>query len=214
MNFVHSLALRATASFPGRARPFLIGISGWADTGKSTLADTLCKQLQHQGHTADWISTDAFLMDRDLRNQRGLTGYNPASIDADAMTKAIAALRNGSTFDYRPYDNRTGTRATHSRSIAPQAVIVIEGIHALHGDVRHLLNYIVFIDAPSDVLRDLRIQGNIKKRGMSPAEACSRVDFEWQEFEKYIAPAQQHADCVVNVTRGYAYSFVGCADGG
>lgn len=207
MNFIDSLALRATRSFEAGRGSFLIGICGWADTGKSTLADRLCKELRNQAFAADWISTDAFLMDRDVRNERGLTGYHPDSIDADAMTKAIIELSGGRAFEYRPYDNRTGTRAAQSRSIGPQAIVVIEGIHALHRDLMPLLNYSVFIDAPTDVLRDLRVQGNMNKRGMSHPEACRRVDFELQAFERYTAPAKQHADCVVNVTRDYVYTF-------
>lgn len=207
MNFVNSLARRATSSFTASTSPFLIAICGWADTGKSTLASLLCEEFRVQGLDADWISTDAFLMDREIRNKLGLTGYNSASIDTDEMLRAITQLSRGFAYEYYPYVNRTGTRASQSRTINPQAIVVIEGIHSLHPKLMPQLHYKVFIDATADVLRDLRIQANMNKRDMPLREAGSRVDFELEEFEKYTAPAKQHADCVVNITRAYGYTF-------
>lgn len=207
MSFLNSLARRATSSFPADSTPFLIAICGWADTGKSTLAGLLCEQLREQGLSADWISTDAFLIDRETRNRLGLTGYNTASVDADEMLNAVNRLSRGLAYEYHPYINRTGTRAVEAKTIHPQAVVVIEGIHSLHPRLLPSLHYKVFIDAASDVLKDLRIRANMVKRDMPHEEAGRRVDFELQEFEKHTAPAKHLADCVMNIDRSYHYAF-------
>jgi uridine kinase len=212
MNFLNSLARRATTSFRVSSSPFLIAICGWADTGKSTLAGMLCEELQDQGLDADWMSTDAFLLDREIRNSLGLTGYNPASIDADEIMRAIAKLTEGSAYEYYPYVNRTGTRSSQPRTLNSRAIVVIEGIHSLHFKLLPHLDYKVFIDAPVDVLKDLRIQANMKKRDMSYRDACRRVDFELEEFERYTAPERQHVDCVLKITRNYDYTFAEFAD--
>lgn len=207
MSFVAALARRALACYSADARPFLVALCGWADTGKSTLAGSLCEAFRHQGLGADWISTDAFLIDRDTRNRLGLTGYDPASIDADEMQHAMAQLRRGGAYRYHPYVNRTGTRAPEAKTIEPQPIVVIEGIHALHPRLLPWLGYKVFIDAPADVLKDLRIRANIHKRGMPAAEAGLRVDGELQAFEQHTLPAKRHADCTVTVDARYGYTL-------
>ena len=87
-------------------------------------------------------------------------------------------------------------------------ILVVEGIHALHpGDLLPCLHLKVFIDADVDVLIDLRIQANMRKRGMGRPEAASRVALELEDFKKYTAPARQFADVVVSVSRVYDYAI-------
>jgi len=214
MKFTSSLAHRVISLSKDNTSPFIVAICGWADTGKSTLAKLLCEELQQQGTSADWISTDAFLMDRNLRNKLGITGYNTASIDTDELMKATTQLSCGAPYEYFPYENRTGTRAAQSRSITPQEIVIIEGIHSLHIALLPQLQYKIFIDAPVDVMKFLRIKANMNKRGMAVQEASSRVDFELEEFRKYTAPGKRRADCVVNVTRAYDYTFASSVDHG
>ena len=207
MNFAHLLARRAMASLEPSMTPFVIAICGWADTGKSTLAGNLCQELRASGCDADRISTDAFLLDRETRNSLGITGYNPASLDASEMLKAISNLSCGGAYEYYPYDNRTGKRSAQMVRIDSLRVVVVEGIHALHVDLLPRLHFKVFIDAEADVLAELRIQANMRKRGMGAEEAIRRVARELEDFKKFTAPAKQFADWVASVSRGYEYSI-------
>ena len=85
MSLPRTLATRLAALLPTIDRgPLLAGLCGWADTGKSTLARETCRELVAAGVPADCLSTDAFLQDRAMRQALGITGYDPAALDASA----------------------------------------------------------------------------------------------------------------------------------
>ena len=115
MTFVDVLAEKVISMSAGSARPFFVSVCGWADTGKSTLAGLLCSAIQRRKINADSISTDAFLNDRESRNKLCLTGYNPASIDADELVAAVKKLSEGESYVYFPYENRSGKKVNQSK---------------------------------------------------------------------------------------------------
>ena len=162
---------------------------------------------------ADWLSTDDFLKDRRSRNELGLSGFNPASVDVDAMTQAVDQLSRGLSYTCFPYINRTGVHALTPRIVEAADILIVEGIHALEPALATRMDYRLFIDAPVEVLRELRIRANRKKRGMDADESMRRVDFEMEEFVKYTAPAKQFADGMIVVNRRYDYDFFGAASG-
>ena len=185
-----------------------MALCGGADTGKSTLSQALCDEFERQNLKADCLSTDAFLKDRETRNELGLSGFDPASVDLNAMVHAIDQLSRGLSCTYFPYMNRTGTHAPYPRIVEAGDIVVVEGIHALDAAVASRMDYRLFIDAPADVLRELRIQANREKRGMNADESTRRVNFEIQEFMRYTAPAKRLAHCLISVSRTYDYDFL------
>ena len=209
--FADALAARAGEALAGRPRPFLIAICGGADTGKSTVAQALCDIFGRQNLKADWLSTDTFLMDRRSRHELGVSGFNPASVDMDAMVHAIEQLSSGVSYTCFPYVNQTGTHASEPRLVEAGDIVVVEGIHALDPAVATRMDYRLFIDAPADVLRELRVRANRAKRGMDAGESMRRVDFEMEEFARYTAPAKRWADGLISVSRSYDYDFAGPA---
>lgn len=207
MNFVQTLAAQITALLPSvQSRPFLVGICGWADTGKSTLARNVCETLRTAGQDADWISTDAFLKGRGERNALGITGYNPLSLDCQSLAFAIGQISRRQEYSYRPYDNRTGSKELSQRTLAPgTVVVVVEGIHALHPVVSSALHLRVFIESDEDVLRAMRIRANIKKRGMIPTEAAGRIDQELEDYGRFTRPNKAQAQVEVEVGLDFQY---------
>uniref|UniRef100_UPI0035B2DDED uridine kinase family protein n=1 Tax=Chitinimonas sp. TaxID=1934313 RepID=UPI0035B2DDED len=163
-------------------KPFLLALCGWADTGKSTLAASIADELRLRNISADWISTDAFMQNRNTRNQLGISGYNSLSIRGDELRQALQAVSLGQAFDYYPYDNWSGTKAVTPRPVAAQEVIIVEGIHALHPQIIDLLHLKIFIDADEATLRQMRLDANQSKRGMNLTQAGERIDHEFHEF--------------------------------
>ena len=207
MNLTHTLAAQVAAKYSAVSQPpFFVAICGWADTGKSTLASSLCTSLIGMGVSADWLSTDAFLKDRSERNALGHTGYNSASIDGAAMRDAVASILNGQDFTYYPYENRTGCKAANPTTLSPQSVIVIEGIHAFHPAVSKALHLRLFIDADESTLRAMRARANVAKRGMSEIDSHARVDKELEDYRAFTLPLKAQADLLVRVNMDFEYS--------
>lgn len=198
--------MRIAATRTDEVCPFFVALCGWADTGKSTLAAQLCGALKAKGVRADWISTDAFLKNRAERNRLGLAGYNPLSIDAAALGAAIERLSAQQDLVYFPYDNRAGSKVAVAKTISPESVIVIEGIHALHVAIRQHCPLRVFIDADEATLRAMRTRANQSKRGMSEVEASLRIDHELSEYRTHVLPGKRLANFSVRVSSSFEYS--------
>ncbi|HTA64635.1 MAG TPA: hypothetical protein VK753_03945 [Xanthomonadaceae bacterium] len=207
MTIVHTLASRIATSHTTASPPFLVAICGWADTGKSTLAHEVCNALASMGTSADWISTDAFMNDRAERNRLGISGYNPLSIDVAALSDTVRRFVARENVTYHPYDNRTGTKSPVQKTIRPQSVIVVEGIHAFHPSIASAHHLRVFIDADEPTLRAMRLRANIDKRGMDPTQAAKRIDAELEDYRRYIVPMKSRADVSVTVSCDFDYAI-------
>ena len=154
---------------------------------------------------ADCLSTDAFLQDRAMRQALGITGYDPAALDAEGLAAAVRGLAGGVPVVHHSYDNRTGRKAVEPRTIAPVPVVVVEGIHAFHPVVARALHLRVFIDADEDTLRAMRWRGNREKRGMEAHRAGLGIDQEWRDFVRCTRPRKIHADIEVAVDADFGY---------
>lgn len=185
--------------------PYIVGICGWADTGKSTLAKSLSSAINEAGLRSEWISTDAFMKDREERNLLGITGYDLSAIDAEQLANSIACFTAGASFEYHPYDNKTGKKQIEPTTIFPGQVLVVEGIHAFHPNAERAMSLKVYLDSDEQTLRDMRHRANVHKRGMSPNEATSKIQMEWNAFCSIVLPRRCVADMVFNVTRNYEY---------
>lgn len=185
--------------------PLLVALCGWADTGKSTLAHRLCEDLRLLGVTGAPMSTDAFMKDRSERNALGITGYNPASIDIQALKSSIVRFSEGRPFAYHPYDNKTGTKREAPLVVEPCSVLVVEGIHSFHADVVARMHLKVFIDSDESNLRQMRYRANIRKRGMNAHDAGMRIQAEWNDYCAFLRPLSKLADLTVQVDQDYNY---------
>lgn len=185
-----------------------VAICGWADTGKTTLARKLCSLLNIHSVPSDFITTDSFMLERAERNRSGISGYNPGSIREDALAEAMDILYKKHSYTYFHYDNRTGRNSDIHRTIQPSRVIIIEGIHAFNESIREQMHLKIFIDSTPDILKALRFNANIHKRGFCESEAKLRIDSELGEFIRFVLPLKESADMIINVDCSYNYKII------
>jgi uridine kinase len=207
MNLPQALASLVHESITNRAPPLLVALCGWADTGKSTVASQLCSDLGRFDIFGDMISTDSFMRDRAERNALGISGYNPRSIDIQALDSAISKFLTRESFAHYPYDNRTGTKNVRPRVVEPCDVLVVEGIHSFNPGVAKRMHLKVFIDADEVTLRQMRYRANMQKRGMKAVDAEARIESEWQEYCTAVRPLISSADLIVHVDESYNYRW-------
>jgi len=208
MDLPQTLATRVRSSLESRPPPFLVAICGWADTGKSTLAARLCAALGRLCVGAGSISTDDFMRDRAERNALGISGYDLRSLDVQALQGALTRFVDREPFSVHPYDNRTGTKNPRPKTVRPEEVLVVEGIHSLHADVAHRMDLKVFIDADEATLRQMRHRANMLKRGMTANDAAARISSEWEDYTVSVGPRIGVADLVVQVDPDFNYRWL------
>lgn len=117
----------------------VIGVTGAVASGKSTLARALSPCV---------VSTDHYLPDYDATPEhlRDL----PESADLARLARDLAELRAGRATMMPKWSFDTHSRVGEQR-IDPAALVVVEGLHALHALPRAHVDLAIFIDAPREV---------------------------------------------------------------
>lgn len=122
-----------------------IGVTGPVGSGKSTLASRLA------GPGDLILSTDHYLPD--YEHVPFEERDEPRHADLELLASHLAALRGGRAATVPRWSFLTHRRESHEAvgPVGPDALIIVEGIHALHEPVRNHLDLAVFVEAPGPV---------------------------------------------------------------
>lgn len=120
-------------------RVVIVGITGPVGAGKSTLAQRISGAV---------ISTDSYLPDYELvpEHERDL----PERADHQLLLQHLAELRAGREARV-PVWSFISHRREGEIVFAPRPLIVVEGIHALHGPLAAAMDIRVFVDGTASV---------------------------------------------------------------
>ncbi len=184
--------------------PFFIGICGGTGSGKTFLAKKLVKKLG-KGN-AVYLNQDSYY--RDLshlsQNERARVNFDhPKALDTDLMASHLRALALGETIRMPVYDFSTHTRVEKSEAVTPRPFILVEGILILAVDaVAACLDYILFLDVPSDIRFNRRLKRDMTERGRtSEAVMFQYLNQVRPMHEQFVKPGRQRSDLVIS--QGY-----------
>ena len=115
----------------------LVPLAGASSAGKTTTAKRLATQLRVNDRVALHLSTDDYFVDNLAypRDENGELDYeHVACVDAERLVADLSALMASRPVHLRRFDFVThrGTDAEQAVTLPPDAVIVLEGIHALN----------------------------------------------------------------------------------
>ena len=213
------LAAIADGLHDRRPQPRLILIAGPSSSGKTTFSRRLAIQLRVLGLTPETISIDNYFVDRERTPLHSNGDYNfeaLAAIDVELFNQHLQQLLEGGTVAVPRFDFKTGKRSEgHSLRLAPNQILIVEGIHALNDaltptHVPHL-KYKIYVSAltylnvddqnaipTSDVRLIRRIVRDWAKRGYSAADTIARWPSVRKGERQYIFPYQESADVMFN----------------
>ncbi len=200
----------------------LVTIAGPSSSGKTTFAKRLGIQLRVNGVEMVSLSLDNYYIDRDHtpRDSQGLPDFESIeAIDLHLFHDQLARLMAGEEVLTPRFDFITGTRRPESEGVplklAPNHVLVIEGIHGLNDrltqSVARQNTYRIFISALSQlavddhnriftsdarlirrIVRDRLFRGFTAERTLDLWERVRRGEGRW------IFPFQEQADVMFN----------------
>ncbi|MGI9468129.1 MAG: uridine kinase [Rubripirellula sp.] len=181
------------------ASSLLIGIAGGSAGGKTTLAKEL---IAAAGNDIAILELDRFY--HSLGNTKDCHQANfdePAALDFELLQTVLEQLRTHGTASVPKYDFATHNRIGYE-PLKTAPLIIVEGILVLwNSNVRDLLDFRIYVDAPAELRYQRRMQRDMKERGRD-AESIER---QWNEtvspmHDKYVEPSREYADQLIDGT--------------
>jgi len=181
-------------------KPLLIGIAGPSCAGKSELAQRLGALLP-----ATVVSLDRYYRDLSHLSFEERTRWNfdvPDALELDLLASHLKALAAGETVEIPVYDFTQHVRTSRRTQVAAADCVVFEGLFTLYReDIRALLDFRVFVEAPDEVCFARRLERDVRERGRTPESVRQQFESTVRPMaERYILPTRVYADVVLDGT--------------
>jgi uridine kinase len=189
-------------------KPIVIGIAGCSGSGKTTLAAELARQFDATLFPLDLYYRDLSKFPLDTRHK--LNFDHPDSLESELIIDHVRALAAGKPIQRPVYDFKTHSRVAGAfEPIVPAAVVIVEGILALHyPELVSLYDFSIYVNAPNEICLKRRIYRDMMERGRT--EESVRQQFEATArpmAESYVLPSAARASVVVEGTDALDWSL-------
>lgn len=178
----------------------IIGITGGTGSGKTTVVNTITKQLPKNEVVV--IAQDAYYNDTShltYEERVALNFDHPMSIDFALLTQHLKQLKKGNAVEQPVYSFVTHNRTGETITTPPKKVVIVEGILILtHPELRSLFDIKIFVHADSDERLIRRLKRDIKERGRDMEEVLARYQSTLKPMhEQFVEPTKALADIII-----------------
>ncbi len=191
------------------SKRFLIGITGESASGKSTICKQIKSVIEQFEMPVTVLSTDNYFNDISvLINKYGSfdklieNGYDidsPQSFQMSALRNDLIDLSEGIDIKAPMYlPNGTGVSVPNAFDVHSEKFIVVEGIATMYEDIKDVFDVKVYIEADDTLRKDRFLKRACEERNQSPENALKQWDYIKNAGEKYVLPAREEADFVLN----------------
>lgn len=180
-------------------RPLIIGIAGGTGSGKTTLVENLKEQFGADISVLPHDNYYAAHHDMSLEERQTLNYDHPAAFDTDRMIQDLEDLKAGKTVQCPVYDYAIHDRTEATLTLAPNKVILVEGILIFENKaLRDLMDIKIFVDTDADVRILRRILRDVKERGRTLESVMEQYLTTVKPMhEQFVEPTRKFADIVV-----------------
>ena len=180
-------------------RPLIIGIAGGTGSGKTTLVENLKEQFGADISVLPHDNYYAAHHDMSLEERQTLNYDHPAAFDTDRMIQDLEDLKAGKTVQCPVYDYAIHDRTEETLTLAPNKVILVEGILIFENKaLRDLMDIKIFVDTDADVRILRRILRDVKERGRTLESVMEQYLTTVKPMhEQFVEPSRKYADIIV-----------------
>jgi len=182
------------------SRPLLIGVAGGTGAGKTTISRAI---LDHVG--ADriaYIQHDAYYRDLShlpLEERQRSNFDHPDALEDSLLLEHLQRLLAGESVAVPIYDFTRYVRLPETRTIAPQPVILLEGILIfVNRDLREMMDIRIYVDTDADIRLIRRLRRDISERGRSLESVIDQyLETVRPMHLEFVEPSKRYADVIV-----------------
>jgi uridine kinase len=181
-------------------RPYLIGVAGGSNSGKTTIAERMAEVIG--SHELTLIRLDSYYVsmhDQPIEVRAAFNYDHPDAFDWDLLSLHLARLVAGESVEVPIYDFTIYDRTDLVELIVPGKVVVVEGILVLwEPRLRAMLDLKVFVDTPADLRIIRRLRRDVAERGRTPESILEQyLTTVRPSHEQFIEPSKRYADVIV-----------------
>lgn len=178
----------------------VVGLAGGTCSGKTLLAHRLRDRLGSDRVAI--LPFDAYYRDQSHRSpaERRRVNYDhPDALDVEAFLADLETLVSGREIGVPVYDFATHTRSLDVLILEPRPVVITEGILLLlFPEIRAVLHAAIFLDVPSEVRLERRIERDGRERGRDPGDVRRQFGETVEPmYTRFVEPTGRYADPVL-----------------
>ncbi len=186
----------------------LIGITGESACGKSTICDKIQTVVDKYNMPITIIGADNYFNDIsnlikkygsfDILRDSGYDVDAPENFRLELLKQHALILQMGEDILAPKYlTNGTGVSVLNEIPFKSNKIIVIEGMATMFDDIKDIFDIKIYIDADRKTRRK-RFLERAQLRNQDKANALKHWDYVESAGKKYIRPAKDIADIVIN----------------
>ena len=180
--------------------PVTIAVAGGTGSGKTTVAEEILKRVG--ANRIAYLQHDSYYFNRDqmTRDPRNRPNFDhPNSLDTDLLVKHLRQLKSGHTAQVPIYDFTTDSRGPDVRTVAPQPVILVEGLLLFaEKKLRELFDIKIYVDTDSDIRFIRRLRRDIAERGRTMESVIDQYLNTVRPMHlEFVEPSKRYADVII-----------------
>jgi uridine kinase len=180
--------------------PLVIGVAGGSGSGKTTVTNAILERVGRERIAV--LPHDAYYHDLShmpLEQRARVNFDHPDAFDNTLYLVHLDALAGGQPVAMPTYDFATYVRLPEVLVVAPQPVVLLEGI-LIFADaaLRAHMNIKLFVDAESDLRIIRRIQRDTRSRGRTVESVIEQYLRTVRPMHlEFVEPSKRYADIII-----------------
>ena len=180
--------------------PIVIGIAGGTGSGKTTVANVILNRVGK--HRIAYIPHDAYyrdLSDLPYEQRAAINFDHPDSLESELMAKDVMQLKKWQPVDIPVYDFSIHTRTDKTIHVAPQPVILVEGILIFaEPELRNVFDVKIFVDTDPDIRFIRRLERDIAERGRTTEMVINQYLSTVRPMHlEFVEPSKRYAHVII-----------------
>jgi len=187
----------------------MIGITGESASGKSTICKSISDVISNYRMPVTILTTDNYfndiseLIERygsfDALRDNGYDVDSPESFQLEVLKEDLENISRGRNIYSPEYlINGTGISIPNAKFVPSNKVIIVEGMASMYKDVKDIFDIKVYVETDLEIRRDRFLKRAYTERNQPLEEAKKHWEYILGAGEKYVKPARNEADIVLN----------------
>ncbi|MCD2260574.1 uridine kinase family protein [Psychroserpens luteolus] len=207
MTIEHTLS-REIISRKKNLNTTIVAICGAADLGKSHIAQNIIRHLEHYNQSANHLTLDSYLMPREDRLKKNLSGYQIEAYNIDLALKNLITIKNKESITFHPYHHRKGENANNTITLTNSDILIFDGLHVMHPTFLPYIDMSIFISTNDDVLKQIRRDADLIKRNYTLNFSEQISDSEFNLYKSNIEPYNKLANYKIFLESKWHYKLI------